>query len=870
MRLKKSESNWCWANFKFEDITTFCFIHGMVGHGEKFYERIFDYPINQIERPYGAWMRAEPRRQNHSIGAKWLRQGGGPSMTFPAKDKGSNNLNGGTEIGAEVTGNPKIKGIGLHLGTSRDKEREGDNEGVGGERGLYGEPDRRKRWKTWDLLHSLARDTDLPWCVIGDLNNVTYEQDKVGGAHYPQTLIDGFNDAIDDAGLVDMDISSHQCTFERGRDTEGWMEIRLDRVLTNESWLSIFPMAKLYNLEGVGSDHSPIFLVPKINIQAPYKPRFRFENAWLMEPICQRLVRDVWQSYIGLNVQEKVKACSHRLEVWGLNIVDMVKNLFRDGKLNYELNATNIVLIPKKKNPATVRDLRPISLCNVLMKIITKVIANRMKSILDSVISLNQSAFMQGRLITDNVMVSYEAPTILHMLFADDSYLYCRANMEEANGLLNLLQVFEGASGQQGDKEVSTKTVAQSLPIYAMSVFLLPVEITRDIERTIAKYWWNSKGGDRRGIHGMSRDHLYKHKSAGGMSFQDFRYFNLAILGKHGLQFMSNTKSLATRLYKARYFPNCQFIDASLGNNPGFIWRSILEAKDIVIEGLHWRVGTGKDINILCQAWLLDDSNPYVTSSHPGLVDQKVSSLMTMDGRGWDEEILKDLFNERDSSCIRNIPIGEEQETYTVYWCKNDLALFLASEENHRRDGILELPDVGDDEEGGGWRGKLLWAAVRKEAWRREHNDIFWRKIWLLKAPPKLQSKQVVVQSFYPVCQYGDETIYHVVVSCSFAALCWKIYKVHWYEGEELYQWWERILVTCDKDKRAEIATEAKCKISVDAATFDEYNATGVGMIVRDYHGDVLSARTMRMYSLFSPEMAEALAIKEALSWVQA
>ncbi|KAK1385045.1 hypothetical protein POM88_022780 [Heracleum sosnowskyi] len=102
----------------------------------------------------------------------------------------------------------------------------------------------------------------------------------------------GFKNALLEARLVDMNLVGHQFTFERGRDTEAWMEIRLDRALTNEAWLAMFPMAKLYNLEGSSSDHSPIFLVPRVVAQTVNSYRFRFENAWLMEPMCEQLVRD--------------------------------------------------------------------------------------------------------------------------------------------------------------------------------------------------------------------------------------------------------------------------------------------------------------------------------------------------------------------------------------------------------------------------------------------------------------------------------------------------------------------------------------------------------------------------------------------------
>jgi exonuclease III len=99
----------------------------------------------------------------------------------------------------------------------------------------------------------------------------------------------------------------------------------------------------------------------------------------------------------------------HSWDVIRNDVGKAVLDFLNHGIFDPNLNSTNIVLIPKKKSPTHVTDYRPISLCNVLYKLMAKVLANRLKKVLNSIISPNQSAFVPGRLITDNVIVAFEA-----------------------------------------------------------------------------------------------------------------------------------------------------------------------------------------------------------------------------------------------------------------------------------------------------------------------------------------------------------------------------------------------------------------------------------------------------------------------------
>lgn len=99
---------------------------------------------------------------------------------------------------------------------------------------------------------------------------------------------------------------------------------------------------------------------------------------------------------------------THR-NIVGEKVTQAVTHFFNISVMDPRINFTHIVLIPKIANPRKVLDFLPISLWNVLYKVVSRVLIDRLKAIMPLIISECQSAFIKGRLITNNILLAYEA-----------------------------------------------------------------------------------------------------------------------------------------------------------------------------------------------------------------------------------------------------------------------------------------------------------------------------------------------------------------------------------------------------------------------------------------------------------------------------
>nr|GEX50995.1 RNA-directed DNA polymerase, eukaryota, reverse transcriptase zinc-binding domain protein [Tanacetum cinerariifolium] len=163
----------------------------------------------------------------------------------------------------------------------------------------------------------------------------------------------------------------------------------------------------------------------------------------------------------------------HSWSIIRKDICEALKEFFDNGKLLGEINATLVTLIPKILQPNKVSDFKPIACCNNLYKCISKILTSRIKGGLDKLVNFNQSIFITGRVIQDNLMITQELlegkvkesskfkfhkeckEMKPHISFADDLLVLSHGDVESMKVIKDALLEFSNAYGLKPNMEKS-------------------------------------------------------------------------------------------------------------------------------------------------------------------------------------------------------------------------------------------------------------------------------------------------------------------------------------------------------------------------------------------------------------------------------
>lgn len=310
-------------------------------------------------------------------------------------------------------------------------------------------------------------------------------------------------------------------------------------------------------------------------------------------------------------------------------------------------------------------------------------------------------------------------------------------------------------------REILIKAVAQTIATYTVNYFKLPDSLCSEINSMAGGFWWGEKDKVKK-IAWVSRKNLCKPKAEGGMGFRNLKAFNLVLLAKQGWQIQQNPSSIVHKVLKAKYFTKCSFMDAQLGKNPSYIWRSLLVAEPVVKEGTRWCVSDGRSIKIWEDKWIPSTESGRVISSRPlPKLGEKVANLIVQDKAKQNARLIRSIFLPHEVEAILSITISFLYPMDSQVWSKTTNGIF--SVKSAYKVAVKYLLDTngGDDRLGCSDNSKMeAWKAI----WHECKN--------VLSTKQCLMHRKVLMDDKCDLCGESKSSG-HILWGCTIAREAW-------------------------------------------------------------------------------------------------
>ncbi|GKB93010.1 RNA-directed DNA polymerase, eukaryota, reverse transcriptase zinc-binding domain protein [Tanacetum coccineum] len=288
--------------------------------------------------------------------------------------------------------------------------------------------DRISLWKALHK-HKLAVK-DCPWVILGDFNACLDPSERSSGCSKITTAMNDFRDCVSDIEVEDIAMSGLRFTWNKKPGVDGGLLKKLDRVLGNSSLMTSFPTTYAQFFPFMLSDHTPaVFVIPEVEgfsmllreVKAKtfkaYKSALKDEESFLKQKAkVEWLDEGDKNSKYVLNV-----FVMHFKSVLGMSsevssIADLGTKILPESEALHMIRAVSddeikiaLFSIDGNKAPGPdSSDYRPIACCNVVYKIISTIISNRLKNVLGLLVDENQCAFILSHQISDNILLSQE------------------------------------------------------------------------------------------------------------------------------------------------------------------------------------------------------------------------------------------------------------------------------------------------------------------------------------------------------------------------------------------------------------------------------------------------------------------------------
>jgi hypothetical protein len=239
---------------------------------------------------------------------------------------------------------------------------------------------------------------------------------------------------------------------------------------------------------------------------------------------------------------------------------------------------------------------------------------------------------------------------------------------------------WKGQGLPMAEKEILVKSVLQAVGTYPMGCFQLTKGQCGELIAVASRFWWGDSENKRK-LHWISWQRMCTTKCSGSMGFRDYGDFNQALLAKQAWRMATNPSSLCSRVLKARYFIDGDFMSARCPKKSSFTWKSILYGRELLKEGVVCRIGSGEKIKVLDDNWIPRSYHMRPLGVKPNQTVNTVNDFLLDNGEGWDAEKLNECFFEVDVNDTLKIHVGRAGSDDYMAW-------------NYTKNGVFSVRSV--------------------------------------------------------------------------------------------------------------------------------------------------------------------------------
>ncbi len=237
---------------------------------------------------------------------------------------------------------------------------------------------------------------------------------------------------------------------------------------------------------------------------------------------------------------------------------------------------------------------------------------------------------------------------------------------------------------------------------------------------------------------------------------------------------VSKSQSLFAKVFKAKYFPNCSFLQAKVKPGCSYVWHSLAASRNVLEQGLKWRIGNGKSISICQDRWIPNQENGKIPYPITAIRSDVVVAELIDSARGvWKEDLVRSCFSPVDVEHILHYPLHPLQPADVLIWWGTSSSKFTIKSAYHSALSVLQ---VHSSPESSNFMGmQQFWQAVWSMQLSRKIQHFVWRLcLNILPTKDNLAKRNILSTPECPIYGVGAKSSIHVFRQCVFTKKVWE------------------------------------------------------------------------------------------------